>query len=213
MNAQIQAEIRQYEAGERAKAQARAKWDRIKRQDDNNERRQQNFQRGLEVADARYDEARRTRRLREEAALQRQLDTIRYRASRPLTASSYAGVQRQASLLQGRAAQYQANYGMSPAGLGGLGGVLAGMGSYANTFATQNIMGLGGRGQRAAEGREWTGLARVEQGLRRIERVNLAILANDAKSTAEQKANATRNIDAVRSARARIGAGRSGNSG
>ena len=155
----------------------------------------------------------RTRRLREEAALQRQLDTIRYRASRPLTASSYAGVQRQASLLQGRAAQYQANYGMSPAGLGGLGGVLAGMGSYANTYATQNIMVLGGRGQRAAEGREWTGLARVEQELRRIERVNLAILANDVKSTAEQKANATRNIDAVRSARARIGAGRSGNSG
>jgi hypothetical protein len=213
MNAQIQAEIRQYEAGERAKAQARAKWDRIKRQDDNNERRQQNFQRAQEVGDARAMDMARNRRLREEASLARQFDNIQHRASRPLTASSYAGIQRQASLLQGRAAQYQANYGMPPVGLGGLGGVLAGMGTSANTYATQNILGLGGRGQRAAEGREWVGLARVEQELRRIERVNVAILANDVKSTAEQKANASRNIDAVRSARARIGAGRSGNSG
>src|ERR1700722_655233 len=107
MNAQIQAEIRQYEAGERAKAQARAKWDRIKRQDDNNERRQQNFQRAQEVGDARAMDMARSRRLREEASLARQFDNIRYRASRPLTASSYAGIQRQASLLQGRAAQYE----------------------------------------------------------------------------------------------------------
>ena len=235
MNTLTQAEIRQFEAGERAKAAARAKWDRIKRQDDNNERRRQNFQRGLEVADAREIDRQRTRqqnfqrsqevgdaraidaarnrRLREEASLARQLDNIRYRASRPLTASSYVGIQRQAALLQGRAAQYQAAYGMSPVGLGGLGGVLSGMGSYANTYATQNILGLGGRGQRAAEGREWVGLARIEQELRRIERVSTAILSNDVKSSAEEKANARRNIDAIRQARGRIGAGRSGSSG
>lgn len=171
------------------------------------------FQRSQEYGDARAIDSRRTRRLREEAQLVRQFEGIHYRAGRTLTPSSYDGVQRQASLLRGRAARYQSEYGMSPTGLGGLGGVLSGMGSQANTYATQNIVSLGARGQRAADGREWTGLARIEQELRRIERVNVAMLANSTKATAEQKVNAQRNLDAVRQSRARIGAGRSGSSG
>lgn len=171
------------------------------------------FQRSQEYGDARAMDSLRTRRLREEVQLTRQFEGIRYRAGRTLTPSSYDGIQRQASLLRGRAAQYQSQYGMSPSGLGGLGGVMSSMGSQANTYATQNITGLGARGQRAAESREWTGLARIEQELRRIERVNIAMLANSTKATADQKANATRNLDAIRQSRARIGAGRSGSSG
>lgn len=171
-----------------------------------------NWERGYQVADARAIDMQRTRRIREEAQLGRQFENLRYRAGQPLTASSFAGIQRQASLLGGRAAAYQSQYGMSPAGLGGMGGVLSGMGTRDNTYATQNILGLGARGQRAADSREYVGLARIEQELRRIERVNVAMLANQ-KATSQQQANAQRNLNAVAMARGRIGAGRSGSSG
>ncbi len=218
------AEVRTYEAAQRAKAKADADLQRARernaRDQERLERRQaadrervMRFERSQEYGDARSIDSTRTRRIREEARLGQHFEALRYRAGRTLSPGSYEGIQRQASLLRGRAASYQSQYGMAPSGLGGMGGVLAGMGSHSNTYATQNIVGLGARGQRAADGREWIGLARIEQELRRIERVNVAILSNDLKSTAEQRANAARNLTAVGEARQRIGAGRAGSSG
>lgn len=217
------AEVRAYEQAQRAMAKAdadrRRQQERDLRTQEQLQRRQSaererglRFQRAQEYGDARAIDSQRMRRLREESQMVRQFEGIRYRAGRTLSPSAYDGIQRQATLLRGRAAQYQSQYGMAPTGLGGLGGVLGGMGSQANTYATQNIMGLGARGQRAADGREYTALARIEQELRRIERVNVAMLNNGTKATTEQKANAQRNLTAIGQARQRIGAGRSGSS-
>jgi hypothetical protein len=152
------------------------------------------------------------RRAREETMLGRQFEALRGRAGQPLSPSSWQSLRRQAAALGSRGAEFQARHGAPAAGLGGMGATLAGMGSYANTFATGNIMALGARGQRAAEGREWVGLTRIEHGLRRIERLNEKMLAVDSKASQEQKVNAQRNMEAVQHARMRIGAGRSGNS-
>ncbi len=178
------AEVREYESAQRARARADAQ-----------------LQRSRERAD------------RAEAAINRQADSLRHRAGRPLTPNAHEAIQRQASLLRDRSAGFARSYGRVPSGVRGLDSTLAGMGSHANTYASQGILGLGARGQRAAEDRSWMGLGRIEAELRRIERVNVAILANDRKSTAEQKTDARRNLEAIRGARARIGAGRSGNSG
>lgn len=217
------AETRAYEQAQRAMTKAdadrRRQQERDAKAQEQLQRRQaadrdrgQRQHRAQEFSDARAIDSQRTRRMREEAQLAKQLDNIRYRAGRTLTPSGYDNVHRQASAYRKQASQFQGRYGYPPPGSGGMDEILTGTGTRANSYAAQNIMSLGNRGQRAADGREWTSLARVEQELRRIERTNEAILANGTKSTADQKANATRNLEATRDARSRIDVARSGTS-
>jgi hypothetical protein len=194
-------EVRQYEAGERAKARAAAETARARRRDEQ-----------ADIQIQRRSAAERERRIRAEMQMGRQVDALQYKAGRPISVGGYDAAQRQAALLRARGSEFQNRWGYTPASLGRVSGALSGMGGRDNTFVGQNIERLGARGQRSAEDRSWVGLARVEQELKRIERVNLAMLSNDVKATAEQKINAQRNLTAVGEARSRIGAGRSGSS-
>lgn len=195
------AEIRLFESGERAKARAVAETARARRRDEQ-----------ADIQIQRRQGAERERRIRAEMQLGRQVDALQYKAGRPVNVGGYDAVQRNAAMLRARGAEFQNRYGYTLASLGRVGGALSGMGGRDNTYVGQNIDRLGSRGQRSAEDRSWVGLARVEQELKRIERVNLAMLSNDVKATAEQKINAQRNIAAVGEARGRISAGRSGSS-
>lgn len=153
------------------------------------------------------------RRVRQETMLSRAYSNLESRASATQSPATYRAIQRAAGNLQSRVGDFQRRYGgVSPYGVGSIGGLMGSMGSFENTYATQNINRLGNLGGRAADNRDYRELVRIEHELKRIEKTSQKQVAATQGVSKEQKINAQRNLEAVREAKARIAVGRSGSS-
>lgn len=153
------------------------------------------------------------RRQRQETMLGRAFSNLESRASAVQSPATYRAIQRASGNLQSRIGDFQRRYGgATPFGVGSIPGLLGGMGSFENTYATQNINRLGNLGARAADNRSYTELVRIEHELHRIQRVNEKQLNATSGASKEQKINAQRNLEAVREAKSRIGVARGGSS-
>lgn len=155
----------------------------------------------------------RDQRLRSETLIRRHFENLQNRAGATLSPATYRAIGRAAHNLNYRLDDFGLRHGgASPFGASraGVASMLEGMGSFANTYTTQNIARLGGLGQRAADTRDFRELVRIEHELRRIEKINEKQLRSTDGLSKLERINAERNLNAVREARTRIAAGRAG---
>lgn len=206
---------RQQELTRQTNAEIRAREQELARENRERKRRETEIKRNeaAQAALVRRQANERDARIRRETQLARQFSNLTSRASAVQSPATYRAIGRAAGSLNDRVQDFRNRYGTNPFGVGSIPGLLSGMGSFENTYTTQNVNRLGNLGARAADNRNYRELVRIEHELRRIERTSEKHLAVDSAATAEQKVNARRSIDAVKEARTKIGVARAGNSG
>lgn len=154
------------------------------------------------------------RRYRFQQSLGVNITGLQMRASRAFTPSTYRAVMARSNTIRSQLNQFTDQFGLAAAPFrqGAITDLQNSMGSFENTYRTQNVLRLGNMGGRAANERSWVELVRIEKELNKIYKQAEATAKNTG-STAKQKVDAQRIIDAVGVARQQIAAGRSGTSG
>lgn len=141
-------------------AEAKLQQDRLKRQKESEE-----AQRRLEAHQARLA----MQRGQQQWALHRVFSHLQHAGTAHLTPRGWENIQHRGSILRERIEAFNNRWGTAPDIGGNLDQFLASTGTRGGTYPIRNIVALGSKGQRAAEGRQWIDLARVNKELKRID--------------------------------------------